>query len=216
MLAHEPDWEMITIGKLAEPGDRFSGAQVRVVEEPSPVERSAPVKIPMPLVPIPSSRGRQQQGGESSWHPLRMNSLVDKNKASAAAERARTRAQASPQSQPQPSARPVHRTTPSTATTTTRQRGLSNTSRPDLTATMATQRLPAKGEVQIARSMSVTKARPVGLRTSPRGVEKGKGENLVERQVLVPRLVQNPAPPGSGHRPAKSLAASIVEDSAAA
>ncbi|KIW08234.1 uncharacterized protein PV09_01162 [Verruconis gallopava] len=154
----EPDWEMITIGKVAEPGDRFSGAQtVRVVEEPSPIDKAAPSP---PQV----------------WHPLRMNSLVDKDRAKLNG------------------GRPKH----------------------PLTATMTSQPLPGKVEVQVARSMSVTKgakARPV-LRTSPRGVEKGKGETLVERKPLTPQLVE-PASSGDsftkGHKPMKSVAASIVE-----
>jgi hypothetical protein len=142
---HEPDWEMITIGKVAEPGDRFSGAQVRVIEDPSPVDS-----------------GTQQQ----PWHPLRMNSLVSKSKT-------------------------------------------------NLTNTMTSQPLQGKVEVQIARSMSVTKgqkARPV-LRTSPRGVERGKGENLVERKPLVPRVVEPPVVNTftKGHKPVKSVSASIVD-----
>jgi hypothetical protein len=153
----EPDWAMITIGKLAEPGDRFSNAQnVRVIEEPSPVDNRPPQ--------------------QNVWHPLRMNSLVDKSKSK---------------------------------------------SRPDLRSTMTTQPLPGKVQVQVARSMSVTKgarARPV-MRTSPRGVEAGKGENLVRREVLVPRLVEhsggngdgNAAGFAKGHKPMKSVAASIVD-----
>jgi len=184
-MMSEPDWEMITIGKVAEPGDRFSdAAQVRVVEEPSPIERGAPVR-------------------EVQWHPLRMNSLVDKNRA---AVREREKKSAAPVPAAAPKQGP-------------RQRGLSNTSHKaaDLTATMATQRLPGKGEVQIARSMSVTKAtaRPA-LRTSPRGVERTKGENLVETgKALTPMLVTVPAPlnvagRAKGHKPAKSYTASIV------
>jgi hypothetical protein len=150
----EPNWEMITIGKLAEPGDRFSGAQVRVVteEEPSPIDN----RVPAPQV----------------WHPLRMNSLVEK-------------------------------------------KGRSK-SRPDLKSTMTSQPLPGTVEVQIARSMSVTKgarARPV-LRTSPRGVEKGKGENLIKRKPLTPRVVEPQVGADDsmrGHKPMKSVSASIVD-----
>ena len=193
-MMSESDWEMITIGKIAEPGDRFSGAQtVRVLEEPSPIKRGMPVR-------------------EAQWHPLRMNSLVDKNRGAAAAARYHEKKGSSTAALPQ--GKPVSAPAPAPAS---RQRGLSNTSHKaaDLSATMATQRLPTKAAsgVQIARSMSVTKATRPALRTSPRGVEKGKGENLVERKALTPMLVTVPAahsPAEKGHKATKSCAASIV------
>jgi hypothetical protein len=182
-LMSEPDWEMITIGKVAEAGDRFSDAQqIRVVEEPSPIDGRGP--------------------REAQWHPLRMHSSVDKSKASAAASRHQTK-----QKIERKASLPALPTLPAS-----KLRGMSNTSHKaaDLRATMATQRLPGKAEVQVARSVSVTKgsARPV-LRTSPRGVERGKGENLVARKTMTPMVVQNPAP-SKGHKPAKSCAASII------
>lgn len=161
----EPDWEMITIGKVAEAGDRFSDVQqIRVVEEPSPIDGRVP--------------------REPQWHPLRMHSSVDKTKASAAAGKH----QHPHQKIARKASLPALPSMPRAA---------------DLSATMATQRLPGKAEVQVARSMSVTKgsARPV-LRTSPRGVEKRKGENLVERKRMTPLLVQSPVP-SKGHKSTK-------------
>lgn len=133
----EPSWEMITIGKMLEPGDRFSGAtaQVAVHDETSPIEKSP----------------------QRPWHPLRMNSQLGKNGSK-----------------------------PSTRT-----------------------EVP---QVQIARSMSVTKAHGARPMLKPRVVEAKMGEKLVERNILTPTLVEvvHLGAAGKGHTPKRSVCG-IVE-----